>query len=92
MSVSEEAFESWCYRNGGETFVHEDEVGVVCEFPGSETVDRVGYLPGTNAFQIITDGRFYLTTSIHQSKSSWIDDEDRLHIDDEDVRVVVDPR
>lgn len=91
MSVQEDEFESWCYRNGGETYGHEGEHGIVCEFPDSDADDRVGFAPNTSAFQVITEGRFYLTTSIHQTTESWIDVEDRLHIDTDDVRVVVDP-
>ena len=93
MALSESEFEDWCWRNGGVTF-EEPPVGpgIVCRFPEVGTLDRVVYLPDADGFQVITDGQFYSTRSLHQRAESWIDENDRLHINTEDVRIVVDPR
>lgn len=93
MAVSESEFEEWCWRNGGVT-VEEPPVGpgIVCRFPDVDTLDRVVYLPDVNGFQIITDGRFYSTRSLHQHADSWLDDDDRLHVDTGETREVIDPR
>ena len=93
MEISAQEFESWCFRNGGETYDEDDESpGLVCRFPDANTADHVGYLPEANAFEILTDGLFYTIDSLHQHADSWIDDQDRLHIDTGDTRVVIDPR
>lgn len=91
MPVSEEEFESWCFRNGGETFEEESTLGTVCQFPDTETADRVGYYSENGVFEVITQGQFYTTRSIQQHADSWIDDEDRLTIDTSETRIVVDP-
>ena len=49
-------------------------------------------LPDADGFQVITDGQFYSTRSLHQRAESWIDEDDRLHINTEDARVATDPR
>lgn len=36
--------------------------------------------------------RFYSSRSLHQHAESWIDDDDRLHIDTGETREVIDPR
>lgn len=92
MSLSERDFESWCFRNGGETYDGEDRPGLTCQFPDTETHDRVAYLSDSGAFEVITDGRFYSTRSLHQNAEAWIGDDDRLHIDTEDTRIAIDPR
>lgn len=92
MSLPERDFESWCFRNGGETYDEEDRPGLTCRFPDTDTNDRVAYLSDSGAFEVITDGRFYSTRSLHQHAESWIDDDDRLHIDTEDTRIAIDPR
>ena len=94
MEMSEPAFESWCFRNGGETYDEGDtnSPGLVCRFPDTDAADHVGYLPEANAFEVVTDGLFYSIDSLHQHADSWIDDDDRLHIDTGDTRVVIDPR
>lgn len=92
MVLSEQEFESWCFRNGGETYDEDDSPGLTCRFPDTGTSDRVGYLSDSGAFEVITDGRFYSARSLHQHAEAWIDDDDRLHIDTEDTRVIIDPR
>lgn len=92
MGVSEGEFISWCYRNGGETYGREGQPGLVCHFPDADERDRIGYLPDREAFQVITEGRFYVTHSIHERGEGVIDDTDRLHIETADGRIVVDPR
>lgn len=92
MPLSEQEFESWCFRNGGETYEEDDRPGLTCKFPDTDTPDRVGYLTESGAFEVITEGRFYSARSLHQNAESWIDDHDRLHIDTEDTRLVIDPR
>lgn len=57
MPISGEEFESWCWRNGGETY--EDPpagLGIVCRFPDADTPDRVAYLPDVGGFQVHTPG------------------------------------
>jgi hypothetical protein len=92
MAVSEDEFESWCFRNGGETYDDNGTSGLVCGFPDTETDDRVGYYSTNDVFEVITTGRFYRSRSLHQHADSWIDDSDRLHIDTAETRVVIDPR
>lgn len=92
MAFSEEQFRLWCYRNGGETYGREDRPGLVCHFPDGDEEDRVGYLPKRKAFQVITEGRFYVTHSIHEGAEPEIDDDDRLHIGTAEGRIIVDPR
>jgi hypothetical protein len=93
MALSESEFENWCWRNGGVTF-EEPPVGpgIVCRFPEVDTLDRVVYLPDADGFQVITDGQFYTTRSLHQHAESWIDDDDRPHIDTDETRVIIDPQ
>jgi hypothetical protein len=92
MPISEDEFESWCWRNGGETYEEPPAgPGIVCRFPDAETPDRVAYLPDIEGFQIYTRGQFYTAISLHQQTDSWIDDDDQLHVDTEDVRAVIDP-
>lgn len=91
MPISEDEFRSWCYRNGGETYEESTAPGIVCQFPDVETPDRVAFLPDVDAFQVIAQGVFYQTRSLHQNAESQIDDDDRLHINTDDVRLVVDP-
>lgn len=83
---------SWCYRNGGETYGREERPGIVCHFPDADERDRIGYLPERESFQVITDGRFYVTHSIHEQGEGEIDRDDRLRIETADWRIVVDPR
>ena len=92
MPITGEEFESWCVRNGGETYEREDRPGIVCRFPDVDSTDRFGYLPDVNAFQVITEGRFYETLSLHQDVESRIDEDDRLRLDTDDTRVTIDPR
>jgi hypothetical protein len=91
MALSEDEFESWCFRNGGETYEHQGTTGVVCQFPDTETADRIGYYESNGVFEVITDGWFYQSRSLHQHADSWIDEDDRLHIDTGETRVIVDP-
>ena len=92
MPVSEESFESWCFRNGGETYDEEEGPGIACQFPDTDSEDRVPYMPDNDAFDVVTVGRFYSSRSLHQHADSWIDDDDRLHIDTGETRVIIDPR
>lgn len=92
MALSEDEFESWCVRNGGETYEEQRAAGVVCQFPDTDTADRIGYDESNGVFEVITDGRFYESRSLHQHADSWIDEDDRLHIDTGETRVIVDPR
>jgi hypothetical protein len=92
MPVSEEKFESWCYRHGGETYDREDGPGIAYRFPDTDTENGVYYFPDTNSFDVITEGRFFTARSLHQHAESWIDDDDRRHIDTDETRVIVDPR
>jgi hypothetical protein len=39
-----------------------------------------------------TMARFYSTRLFHQHADSWLDDDDRLHIDTDEARVIIDPR
>jgi hypothetical protein len=41
---------------------------------------------------VATEDRFYSTRLLNQHAESWIDDDDRLHIDTEDARIAVDSR
>ena len=92
MAPSEAEFESWCFRNGGETYEEEETAGVVCRFPDAETTDRVGYYAANGVLEVITNGRFYRSRSVHQHADARIDADDRLQIDTTEARVVVDPR
>lgn len=92
MPVSEEEFESWCYRHGGETYDREDESGIAYRFPDTDTEDGVYYYPNNDSFDVMTGGQFFTTRSLHQHAESWIDDDERLHIDTGDMRLIVDPR
>lgn len=92
MGIGEQEFESWCFRNGGETFEREDRPGSVCRFPDVDAADRVAYFPDVAVFEVVADGRFYRIESALQHADSWIDDHDRLTVDTDDSRVVVDPR
>lgn len=92
MALSEDEFESWCFRNGGETYEEQGTAGVVCQFPDTKTSNRVGYYESNGVFEVITDGRFYQSRSLHQHADSWIDEDDRLHIDTGETRVIVNPR
>lgn len=91
MPITEEEFQSWCYRNGGETYGGEWSPGIAYRFPDADTPDRVTRITET-AFEVITEGPFYSTRSLHQNAESWIDDDDRLHINTEDARVIIDPQ
>lgn len=90
VPISEQAFESWCYRNGGETYEERDGPGVACRFSGANVPDRVHYHPDTETVDVMAGGGFFSTRSIVQHADAWIDD-DRLHVDVEDARVIVDP-
>lgn len=92
MEFSEAAFRSWCYRNGGETYGRDDRPGIVCHFPDADQQDRIGYLPTSDTFQVITDGRFYVTHSIHEQTTPEFDDYDRLHIETPNGRIIINPR
>jgi hypothetical protein len=37
-------------------------------------------------------GEFYSTRSLHQHADSWLDGDDRLHIDTDEARVIIDPQ
>lgn len=93
MPFSEEDFELWCWRNGGETYV-EPPVGpgIVCRFPNADTPDTVADLPDADGFQVHTQGQFYSTLSIHQHTDARIDADDRLHIETADAHLIVEPR
>jgi len=73
MALAENESEDWCWRNGGVSF-EEPPVGpgIVCRSPEVDTLDRVVYLPDADVFQVITDGQFYSTRSLHQHAESWI--------------------
>ena len=45
-----------------------------------DTVADLYASAGRRRVQVITDGRFYSTRSLHQQAGSWIDDDGRLHI------------
>lgn len=92
MALSEDDFESWCFRNGSETYDEGDTRGLVCRFPDTGASDRVGYYPDNGVFEVITDGPFYSSRSLYQHAEAWIDDSDRLHIDTDETRVIIDPR
>lgn len=92
MPISDETFESWCFRNGGETYEEREGPGTACRFPGTDVPDSVHYHPDTETVDVIARGRFYSTRSIVQNADAWIDDDDRLHVDAGDTRVIVDPR
>lgn len=92
MPISGEAFESWTHRNGRETFEEEERPGIICWFPDADISDRIHYFPDTDTFDVIAGGPFYSARSVLQHAESWIDDRDRLHIDTDDTRLVVDPR
>lgn len=66
--------------------------GIVRRFPEVDTLDRVVYLPDADGFQVITDDQFYPTHLLHRHAESWIDEDDRSHINTEDARVAIDPR
>ena len=93
MEISEQEVESWCFRNGGETYDEDDSTspGLVCRFPDTDTDDRVLRITDST-FEVIAEGRFYSARPLHQHADSWIDDDDRVHIDTEDTRVIIDPR
>lgn len=91
MPISEDEFVSWCYRNGDETYGQEWSPGIAYQFPDTDTTDRVTRITAT-AFEVITEGRFYSTRSLHQEADSWIDENDRLHINTDDARGIIDPR
>lgn len=91
MPISQEEFTSWCFRNGGETFEEQEGPGIACRFPDATVSDRVHYFPDTQTFDVITMGIFYSTRSMNQHADSWIDEEDKLHIDTEDARLIVNP-
>lgn len=92
MPISAEEFESWCFRNGGETFEEEDRSGILCWFPDANIPDRITYFPETGTYDVTTGGLFYTTRSMNQHSDSWIDDDDQLQIDTADARLTVDPR
>lgn len=52
----------------------------------------LGTSPEREAFQVITEGQFYVTHSIHERGKSEIDTDDRLQIETAGGRIVVDPR
>lgn len=91
MQISEEEFENWCFRNGGETYEEEDTAGIVCQFPDTDTPDRVGFYSETGVFEVITQGQFYTSRSFQQHANSWIDENDRLTIDTDQARATIDP-
>ena len=92
MTVSREEFESWCFRNGGETYEEGDRPGAAFRFPDADIPDRIHYFPDNNTFDVITGGPFYSSRSLQQHADSRIDDDDRLHIDTDDSRVIIDPQ
>lgn len=55
MGIAEDEFESWCFRNGGETFEREERPGAICRFPDVDTADRIGYFPDVGVFEVVTD-------------------------------------
>lgn len=91
MPISEKEFESWCFRNGGETFEEDSGPGIACRFPDADVPDRIHYFPDTKTFDVITGGLFYQLRSMNQHADSWIDDDDRLHVDTDDARLIGDP-
>lgn len=68
------------------------ESGIIRQLLDVDTLDRVVYLLDADGFQVITDGQFHSTRSLHQHAESWSDDDDRLHVNTEDARVAIDPR
>ena len=91
MVLSEQEFRAWSYRNGGETYGRPNEPGIAHHFPDDGSNDHVIRI-SEDAFEVVTDGRFYSTRSLHQHAESWIDDDDRLHIDTDETRLIADPR
>ena len=92
MAVTRDEFESWCFRNGGETYEEGGRPGVAYRFPDIDIADRIHYFPDNDTFDVITEGSFYVTRSFQQHTDSWIDEDDRLHIDTGDSRAIIDPR
>ena len=68
-----------------------DGPGVAYRFPDADIPDRIHYFLYINTFDVITGGPFYSTRSLQQHADSWIDD-DRLHLDTDDARVIIDPQ
>jgi hypothetical protein len=64
---------------------------VACRFPDADVNGWVGYLSENGAFEVVSEGRFYSTRSLHQHADSRIDDTDRLLIDTDETRVTIDP-
>lgn len=92
MPITEEEFESWCFRNGGETRQEHAGPGILCWFPDADVPDRIHYFPDTNVFDVVAGGPFYSTRSALQDAEAQIDKDDRLLIDTSDTRVIIDPR
>jgi hypothetical protein len=91
MSVSGEEFRAWSYRSRGETYGRPNDPGIAHHFPDTVSNDHVVRI-SDSAFEVVTEGRFYSTRSLHQHAESCIDDDDRLHIDTNETRVIIDPR
>lgn len=91
MPLLEQEFRAWSYRNGGETYGRPNEPGIAHHFPGEGSNDHVIRI-SEDAFEVVTEGRFYSTRSLHQHADSWLDDDDRLHIDTDEARVIIDPQ
>jgi hypothetical protein len=91
MPPSERDFRVWSYRNGGETYGRSDDPGIAHHFPDTDSNDHVIRI-SEDAFEVATEDRFYSTRLLNQHAESWIDDDDRLHIDTEDARIAVDSR
>lgn len=62
------------------------------QFPDTDANDGVAYLPDASAFEIVTDGCFCFTDSLHRHAESWIGEDDKLHNNTEDARVATDSR
>ena len=91
MPLSEQEFRAWSYRNGGETYGRPNEPGIAHHFPDTDSNDHVIRI-ADDAVEGVTDGRFYSTRSLHQHADAWLDDDDRLHIDTDEARVIIDPQ
>ena len=91
MPLSEQDFRAWSYRNGGETYGRPNEPGIAHHFPDSDTKNHVIRI-SEDAFEVVTEGRYYSARSLHQHADSWLDDDDRLHIDTDETRLIIDPR
>lgn len=91
MTHSDDEFRAWAYRNGGEIYGRPNDPGIAYHFPDTDSEVHVIRIT-EDAFEVVTEGRFFSSRSLHQHADSWTDDSDRLHIDTDESRVIIDPR